>query len=359
MKTYRHLYPEITSFTNLYAAFRKARRGKRDRPEVAAFEFELEDNLFQLQEELQAQRYCPGEYRNFYVQERKRRLISAAPFRDRVVHHALVRVLEPIWERRFIHDTYACRVGKGTHRAVDRAQEFARRYPYVLQCDVHQFFPAIDHAILRDTLARYVADDQTLWLIDQILGSGEGVLSPMYSMEWFDGDDLLAALRPRGLPVGNLTSQFWANLYLDSLDQFVKRELKCKAYLRYCDDFLLFHQDKRQLHAWKDAIQAHLADLRLQLNWRRSTVYPVSTGIPFLGFRIFPAYRRLRADNVRTTRLRLRHQRAAYRAGQIPVQRITESLRAWIAHASHANSYQLRRHILSDMILTKRHTRNP
>ena len=249
MKTYRNLYPQIIDFENLYLAFRKARKGKRDRPEVAAFEFDLEANLFQLQEELATQTYTPGPYRNFYMRERKLRLISAAPFRDRVVHHALCRVLDPIWERRFIHDTYACRPGKGTHRALDRCQHFARRYPYVLQCDVHQFFPAIDLTILRGKLARLIATTTCCWLIDRILDGGAGVLAPMYEMEWFPGDDLLAPLRPRGLPIGNLTSQTWANVYLDSLDQFVKRELKCRAYLRYCDDFLLFPTTRTQLHA--------------------------------------------------------------------------------------------------------------
>lgn len=351
MKTYRHLHEQITDFAVLYAAFRSARKGKRDRAEVAAFEFDLEANLFQLQAELREGSYRPGPYRNFYVRERKLRLISASPFRDRVVHHALCRVIDPIFEARFIHDTYACRVGKGTHKAVDRAQQFARGNEYVLQCDVHQFFPAIDHAILFDKLAYHIADPQTLALIRHILDSGAGVLTPMYTMEWFDGDDLLAATRPRGLPVGNLTSQTWANYYLNSLDQFVKRELKCKGYLRYCDDFLLFHNDKSVLHGWKEAVEEHLNSLRLALNWRRSVVYPTATGIPFLGYRIFHDHRRLLAANVRTARQRLRRNRAAYLAGDIPLAKFRESLRSWIAHASHADTWQLRRKMLSDIVL--------
>lgn len=359
MKTYRHLYDQITDFPTLLAAFRKARRGKRNRQEVAAFEFDLESNLFELQEELRNRTYQPGAYRNFYIMERKLRLISAAPFRDRVVHHALCSTLDPIWERRFIHDTYACRPGKGTHRAVDRCQEFAQRYPYVLQCDVHQFFPAVDHAILRAKLARYVADPDVLWLIDRILASGAGVLAPMYEMEWFPGDDpstgsgqgLLAACRPRGLPVGNLTSQIWANIYLDSLDQFVKRELRCPAYVRYCDDFLLFGHDKAQLHAWKAQVQAHLAGLRLCLNWRRSVVYPTANGIPFLGYRVFATHRRLRADNVALARRRLRRNLDALQAGQMTVDQFRQSLKAWVAHASHADTYRLRKALLSDIKL--------
>jgi RNA-directed DNA polymerase len=268
-----------------------------------------------------------------------------------VVHHALCRVTDPIWERRFIHDAYACRPGKGTHKALDRCQHFARRYEYVLQCDVHQFFPAIDLAILRQKLARLIADPDLLWLIDRILEGGMGLLEPMYEPEWFPGDDLLAPLRPKGLPIGNLTSQTWANLYLDSLDQQIKRGLHCQAYVRYCDDFLLFHDDKVQLHGWKEAVQAHLNSLRLNLNWRRSTIYPTHTGVPFLGFRVYPTHRRLRADNVRLARQRLRRNRDAYHAGHLSLDKFQESLRAWLAHAAHGDTYRLRRAMLRDIVL--------
>ena len=148
MKTYKNLYSQICAFDNLYAAFRAARKGKRGKPEVAAFEYHLEPELWQLQQELAEKTYQPGPYHHFYIIERKKRKISAAPFRDRVVHHALCRVIQPIFEARFIHDSYACRVGKGTHRAADCAQEFARRNAYCLKGDVQQFFPSIDHALL-------------------------------------------------------------------------------------------------------------------------------------------------------------------------------------------------------------------
>ena len=162
MKTAKHLYPAIASFDNLWAAFKGAARGKRSHWDVSAFEYDLESNLLDLQAELQAQTYQPGPYRNFRIFDPKPRLISAAPFRDRVVHHALCNVIEPIFERRFIFDSYANRAGKGTHAALERAQQFARRYRYVLKCDLEHFFPAIDHAILYDQLARLIADRQTL-----------------------------------------------------------------------------------------------------------------------------------------------------------------------------------------------------
>lgn len=238
MKIYKHLYPHLYTWENLEAAYRKARKGKRKYEPAADFEYAWESQLLRLQEELATQTYRPGPYHNFYIHEPKRRLISAAPFRDRVVHHALCRVIEPIFERRFIHDSYANRKGKGTHRALDRCTTFARRYRYVLQCDIKHHFPAIDHAVMRRILAKPIACPDTLALIDKILASGLGVLSEEYKMVYFPGDDLTAALRPRGLPIGNLTSQFWSNCYLNPLDHFVKRELNCQAYERYVDDLL-------------------------------------------------------------------------------------------------------------------------
>jgi len=256
MKTVKNLYPRVWAFDNLYLGYRRARKGKPGKVPAATFEFKLEHNLFQLQQELEDKTYRPGPYHSFYIHETKHRLISAAPFRDRVVHHALCQVIEPTFECRFIHDSYANREGKGTHRALDRCTTFARRYPYVLQCDVRQFFPSIDHAALRRILGRVIADHDVMWLVDRILESGMGVLSEQYDMVYFPGDDLLAACRPRGLPIGNLTSQFWANCYLNELDQFVKRELKCRAYLRYVDDFLLFAEDKPTLWRWWEDITA-------------------------------------------------------------------------------------------------------
>jgi RNA-directed DNA polymerase len=346
VKRHKYLYPTVTSFENLYQAFKKASRGKRGQPAVAAFEFELEANLFRLQEELQAKSYRHGAYDSFYIHDPKHRLISAAPFRDRVVHHALVRVVEPIFERSFIDDSYANRVGKGTHAALDRCQQFARRYRYVLQCDLRQFFPSIDHAILRATLTRKIGDPSVLWLIDQILESGAGVLSDEYEMVYFPGDDLLAATRPRGLPIGNLTSQFWANCYLNPFDHFVKRELGCTGYLRYVDDFLLFADDKRQLWAWNRAARDCLGTLRLSLHERQSTVYPVGNGIPFLGFRVYPTHRRLKRANGVAFARRLRRHCEAVARGELPYADLHRRVQGWIAHAAHGDTYRLRKSLL-------------
>lgn len=171
------LYPLIYNFENLWLAYRKARRGKRKKARVADFEYHLEENLLELQAELETETWQPGAYRSFYIHEPKRRLISAAPFRDRVVHHALCNVIEPLWERRFIFDSYANRCGKGTHRAILRCSQFARRYRYVLQCDIRQFFPSIDHEILLATLARVIQDDNVLRMAERIVHSGSITIS--------------------------------------------------------------------------------------------------------------------------------------------------------------------------------------
>jgi len=304
----------------------------------------------QLRQELVGKTYAPGSYYSFYIHEPKRRLISAAPFRDRVVHHALCNVIEPIFERSFIHDSYANRVGKGTHRALDRAQEFARRFRYVLQCDVRQFFPSIDHTVLRGILAHKIADDGVLWLIDGILQSGVGVLSEAYDMHWFPGDDLFATNRPRGLPIGNLTSQFWANCYLNPLDHFVKRELHCAGYVRYVDDLLLFADDKQTLHAWREAIVDQLADLRLTIH-PSAHPRPVTEGIPFLGFVVFPTHRRLKRRKVIHYRRRLKELMRAYSNEELPADGVTESILGWINHVRYGDTWGLRRDVLEGVAL--------
>lgn len=342
------MYDQLYSWTNLLLAYTKASRGKRGLPGVAAFEQRLEDHLLELKGELMSQTYRPGRYCSFYIHDPKRRLISAAPFRDRVVHHALCNLIEPIFERSFIFDSYANRVGKGTHRALDRCQEFARRYPYVLQLDVTQFFPAIDHALLREMLARPVTDPRVLWLIDRILESGVGVLSQDYTMAYFSGDDLWAANRPRGLPIGNLTSQFWANCYLNPFDHFVKRDLRCPAYLRYVDDVLLFGDDKTMLWEWKAASVERLAGLRLTLH-PGAHPHPVTEGIPFLGFQVFPDRRRLkRRKGVHFAR-RLRASVQAYATGELALEDLTARVQGWVNHTRYGNTVGLRKAVLSHL----------
>jgi retron-type reverse transcriptase len=340
-QSYNNLYPQIASFANLHAAWEAARAGKRRRCDVAAFERNLEGNLLRLEHELLSGDYRPGRYRSFYIFEPKRRKISAAPFRDRVVHHALVRVIEPIWEARFSNASYACRLGKGTHRAADHAQTLLRHHRYVLKADVAQFFPSIDHTALLRLLARHVACRPTLELCRKIIASGDGILSSEYTMQFFPGDDLFAALRPRGLPIGNLTSQFWANVYLNPLDTLLQRELRL-PHVRYCDDILVFADDRATLHQARVALAERTADLRLTLHPTKTRIYQAHEGVEFVGYRLFTDHRRLRRENVR----RLRRQQRAYRLGQLTAAKLRASLMSWIAHAKHANTYRLRSRLL-------------
>jgi len=347
MKSHTDLYSHICAWENIEQAYRRARRGKRGRAPAADFERRLEDNLVALQNDLLAQTYQPGPYNSFYIHEPKRRLISAAPFRDRVVHHALCQVIEPLFERLFICDSYANRVRKGTHRALDRCQEFARRYPNALQLDVVQFFPSIDHALMRQALARVIADERALWLCDVILQSGLGVQADEYRMVYFPGDDLFAISRPRGLPIGNLTSQFWANVYLNAFDHFVKRQLGCRAYLRYVDDSILFARDKRTLGDWRAASLDFLAGLRLTVHVERAQSRPVTEGLPFLGFTVFPTHRRLKARKAISFRRKFQRLVAAVTSGRIPLDALHAPVRGWVNHARYGDTWGLRRAILS------------
>ncbi len=342
------LFDQVVSWDNLIQAFGQAARGKRGQPEVALFESGLADQLINLQQALKGGSYRPGAYRSFYIHEPKRRKISAAPFRDRVVHHALINVIEPSFEQRFIGDSYANRRGKGTHRALDRLQAFSRRYRYVMRMDVVKHFPSIDHEILMRRLAAVIDDRQVLSLCRLILASGDRVLDQEYSMVYFPGDDLFAINRPRGLPIGNLTSQFWSNCYLNALDQFVKRELRCPAYLRYVDDLALFGDNKRQLWEWKKTVIERLASLRLTVHEAAAQVQPCATGIPWLGFLVWPDYRRVKARNTRNATRRLGLLYGRYREGSITFAELDASVQGWVNHVRYADTWGLRRHLLWD-----------
>ena len=326
-------------------AYHKAARGKRGRPAAAAFEFQIADRLLVLQDELISGAYRPGAYRHFFIHEPKRRKISAAPFGDRVVHHALCNIIEPLFEVRFHPHSYANRVGKGTHRAVDQLQRYACRYRYALRLDIVQHFPSLDHAILKRELFRVVRDDQVRRLIDVILASGEGVLADEYNLVYFRGDWLLDGLRPRGLPIGNLTSQFWSNCYLNPFDWFVTRQLGCPAYLRYVDDMALFGDNKRQLWSWKEQIVEYLAGLRLKIHELKAQVVPVSNGIPWLGFVVYPTQRQLKRRNVVHFRRRLAQNITLFRQNRISFAELDASVQGWINHVRYGDTWGLRAHL--------------
>jgi retron-type reverse transcriptase len=353
MKSYHDLWPGVVSWNNLLWAYRACRRRKRFKRGACEFDFEWESNLLQLRDELEGGRYTPGAYRHFFVIEPKKRKISAAPFRDRVVHHAVVRVIEPLFERAFIHDSYACRRRKGTHRAIDRAQRFLRRRRFVLKTDIVKFFPNVDHQILLDQVGRRIKDVRLIELIRVIIQSGEGVLSDEAGAQYFPGDDLFAALRPKGLPIGNLTSQFFANVLLDPIDHFIKEVLRVPGYVRYADDLLLFGDEKAQLNEWRRRLADELARIRLRLHTNKTQLRPSTAGVNFLGFKVFRHERRLMKSGLRRFNRRLRRFKWLWKKGEVSAAQVGRSLRAWRAHVSRANFTGIERALWKRVRLVK------
>ena len=347
MKRAKNLFPKIVAFSNLVKAFHQAQKGKRYRREVARFRLDLEKELVAMQEALLDGSYALGDYRTFHIRDPKPRLISAAPFRDRILHHAICNVIGPVLERGMIFDTYANRKEKGTNKAILRYQHFARRYDYALKADIQKFFPSIDHAVLKDRLARKIGCPPTLAWIYRIIDHSnpqEPVLS------YFPGDDLFTvADRRRGLPIGNLCSQLFANYYLDGLDHFVKETLRCPAYVRYVDDFVLLDDSSARLQAWQAEIGYFLQAYRLNLHGQKTQVLPVAAGHSFLGHRVFPAYRTLRSQNVRRFRRRNRQQLWRLRNGHLTLPEYHQSLTSWAAHASFSHTETLQNRIFADI----------
>ncbi len=339
MRRHKNLFGQISSFQNLLLAAKLAQRGKRFKRSTARFNFFLEQELWRLHTELSGGTYQPGAYRHFTIYEPKKRLISAAPYRDRVVHHAIHNVLEPIFDPTFIHDSYATRKGKGTHAAIDRFQKFAQANLYVLKCDIRQYFPSINHDILKGLIQRKIACPSTLGLIEKILQSHHSM-----------ADELQPASQPVGIPIGNLMSQFFANIYLNGLDYFVKEQLGCKYYLRYMDDFVIFHRDKDFLWKVKCQIVGYLEGLKLRLHNGKCHVFRVDRGVPFLGLVIFPKKRRLKRENFVRYRRRLKELQKLYWEGKTGWTRIRQSIRAWIGHAKHADTVRLRGLLLEDFV---------
>ncbi len=339
-KQHNDLYPAICGFRALRGAARKAVAGKRKKPGAMAFFANLETELVRLSRELQAGKYRPGRYVEIKIKDPKERLVSAAPFRDRVVHHALFEVIQPIFEQGFIGNSFANRTGKGTHAAIEVYERYAGRHKYVLRCDIFRYFPSIDHEILKAEFRRRVACEKTLWLMDRIVDCSNAQ-EPVRLH--FIGDTLFTPFeRRRGLPIGNLTSQFFANLYLDRFDHFVTEVLQA-AYVRYVDDFALFHDDPGVLGEWRARIARFLEGRRLRLHPRKTVILSTAQPAVFLGFALDAGGpRRLPEANVRRFRNRLRGLRDRWRAGSVQRNAIDNRVRAWIAHADHAKTWRLR-----------------
>jgi RNA-directed DNA polymerase len=350
MKTYGNLFVKLCSMENLELAFKKARKRKTLKLYVIEFEARLSENLILLHEELVTKKYNLKPLNTFILRDPKTRKISVSDFRDRVVHHAICNVLEPIFESRFIYDSYANRKGKGVLAALKRFDQFKRKVSvngqclrgahdanvvkgFVLKADIKHYFENVDHEKLISVISRSIRDKDVLELIWKVLRNHT------------------CKVRGKGMPLGNLTSQFFANVYLNELDQFVKHKLKAKHYIRYVDDFIILHKSAKQLVEWKKAIDEFLnQELLLELHPQKSRIQPFGGGVDFLGFRCFYHFRLLRKKNIRKALRRLEDFGIALKEGKIEPSMILESIRGWNAYATHANTYKLRRYIMSKAI---------
>ena len=349
MKTHKQLYEQLCSFDNLQNAYKKARKGKAKKEYVLKFEENLQGELELLQKELMSQSYKPQSLKKFIVRDPKTRTIHASAFRDRIVHHAVVNILEPIFEKVFISDSYASRRNKGTHPAVQRFIIFMRKVSrngttikrktytknsiegYILKADIKHYFETVDHTTLLAILRRKIDDEQLLSLVKIILNN-------------FD-----APIKDKGMPLGNFTSQFFANVYLNELDYFVKHHLRARYYIRYVDDFVILHRSRRTLKQYHERIIRYLSCLQLQLHPDKSKITSLRNGVTFLGYRIFYHYKLLRKRNIRQF-LREFHKRLDIcKEGFVNPQWLLEYLQGWFGYAQWANTYNLRKKIMSNI----------
>ena len=353
MKKIRNIYQEIISKENLYCSAHMASKGRRYRDTVADFNFLLEEEVERLHGELAEKTYCHGKYRLFSVYEPKERGIAAAPFRDRVVHHAVHDVIEPLIDRSFIYHSYACRKGKGTHLAVDKAQSFLRANKYCFHGDIKKYFPSIDHNILKKLVEKKVEDRDLLWLLNEIIDSARQLNKSGRQRTENRGQKAEGGKQKtedRGLPIGNLTSQFFANLYLNELDYFVKFSLKFHYHIRYMDDFVIFNNSKEALQELKNKIRGFLeTKLNLNMHEGKSQIYQTKKGIKFLGFVLFKDHRRLTSDNVRRFKKRLKRFEYLLDKGEIGLDEVKDSVRAWVAHSKYADTKRLRFNIWNNL----------
>ena len=350
MKTYKNLYGKLCSLNNLEIAFKKARKGKTKRSYVIKFKKNLEKELKKLQDELISLTYYPKSLKRIIIRDPKTRVIHTSAFRDRVIHHALINIIEPLFEKIFIYDSYANRKNKGTLKAVQRFDYFKRKVSkngkllkssidnnqvsgYCLKADIKHYFDEVDHNILIEIIKRKIKDEKVILLIEKILKN------KVFGM----GGGGINGFENKGMPLGNLTSQFFANVYLNELDYFVKHNLKAKYYIRYVDDFIILHQYKEQLEIWKQEINNFLKEnLKLELHSEKSRIIPLSEGIDFVGFRNFYHYKLLRKRNIRKVISAVEE----YKKGEIPKEEILEIFQGWQAYAKWANTYKLRKQVI-------------
>jgi retron-type reverse transcriptase len=344
MKTSNNLYEKTHSLDNLRLAFNKARKGKSKKNYVIEFEANLENELLKLKQELETLTYKPKPLKIFIIRDPKTRRISVSHFRDRVVHHALCNIIEPIFDKTFICDSCANRKKKGTSYAMKRFDKFFRKVTsngkllknsknnnmvmgYVLKADIKHYFDTVDHKIMIKIIRKKISDEKVIWLIEKIL------------------DNHNSKLKGKGMPIGNLTSQFFANVYLNELDYFVKHNLKAKYYIRYVDDFVILHKSKEKLVLWKWLINNFLKSIKLELHPEKSRIIPLHKGIKFLGFRVFYHYKIPKKGNLIKIEKRIKELKEAFQKNLIGKDKLNDVLNGWNSYLLLGNTYRLRKNI--------------
>ena len=353
MKTLKNVFEQVVDYDNLYRAYLNARLCKRYRYEVLNFSAHLEDNLVKLQKELIDRTYTLGKYREFYIYEPKKRLIMAQPFKDRVVQWAIYQVLNPVFAQGYITDSYACIKERGTHKAVKRLHYWLRQVGkkpekyYFLKLDISKYFYRIDHDVLMGILKRKIRDDDMIFLLDKIVNSSETNfgLPPGKSPGEVKRSDRVSE---KGMPVGNLSSQMFANLYLNELDQYCKRTLGIHSYVRYMDDVIILHQDKDQLHEWKRIIDTFLKEkLQLDLN-EKTCIRPITLGVEFCGYKIWNTHIKLRKSTALKMKRNLKKLQKEYAAGEVTVEEAKQTISSYLGILKHCDSYSLKRTIFGE-----------
>ncbi len=348
MKTHKNLYSEIYSTENLFLSFLNARKGKTKKSYVKRFEKNLELNLEKLQNELKTQTYKPKPLETFILRDPKTRKISKSDFRDRIVHHAICNVIESIFDKTFIYNSCANRKNKGNLFATKRFEKFRRKvtdnfssYGYCLKADIKHYFHEINHNILINLIGRKIKDEKVIWLIKRVIR---------------ETDTQVNSSENKGLPLGNLTSQFFANVYLHELDLFLKHNLKAKHYVRYVDDFIVLHKSKFQLKEWKRRINEFLKErLKLELHSDKSKINFLSKGTDFVGFRNFYYFKLPRKRNIKSMENKIK----CFSRKQISKKKISEIFQGWNAYSMWADTYNLRRDFTKEINGLKRKLKTP
>jgi retron-type reverse transcriptase len=337
-------FEDIICLENLLEAWKEFLRGKRNKNDVQEFSLNLMDNIFSLHSDLLNNTYKHGGYQAFNINDPKPRNIHKAIVRDRLLHHAIYRILYPFFDKTFIADSYSCRVNKGTHKAINRFREFSHivsknntQTCWILKCDIRKFFANIDHKILMDILKQYISDKNIIWLLENVIESFSTNRAGV------------------GLPLGNLTSQLFVNIYMNEFDQFVKHKMKAEYYIRYADDFILISEDKDWLKKQIELIREFLSKkLKLELHPDKIFLKTLSSGVDFLGMVNFPKHRILRTATKRRMLRKFEVRRNDLKDELISEKSFNQSLQSYFGMLGHCNGHKVVKNLEKMLVIKQK-----